>query len=190
VARLEGYDTFELIRPDGLFIDVEAIFERENNSDIVEWAFSHGMCEERTIYRAESDEGLSLHDTPEDAEYWRHGSKYWKVDPMRSYVALPALKETTGMACRLGRDTYYAIVMAWAMLKVPTLLDTDVDGVWWRDPYAPKHYSAPRGGIFQHAVERWICSPVDISRINDKKELALMPDTELIMGAALSAYCN
>lgn len=175
IARLNG-PTWVLNRPGSLFLDLHAArAESTLNESVREFGVRQGLVIEKTAWRAwtydeESDDWrFSLHASQEDAFAEADADGEYEdpesvpgpderpgVEPTRVLVATQILAhrvERPDLAQGV-EDASDFLWMAWAEECVPEE-GGRLDGVWWRDTYAPELLSAPRGGIFPDRMKDW-----------------------------------
>lgn len=189
IARLGGSQLYELHRDGAAFLDVlEALGDPELRTVIVGWAEAEGLVVFSEQWKAwryddEIEEwGYMLLDTREEAEE--------EIDEMSGgpdggpalelHIGYDATPELHG---RLGIEPFRSMfvldfaAMLWAREVAPTLLGRPLDGVWFREDYAPEERSAPRGGIFPEALSGWSSTLLPPGSIDDEIALASMPDS-------------
>lgn len=196
IARLGGSDLFALERDGGAFLDVHAAMaDASLRETIVGWAEAEGLIVYRERWKAwsfdeETESWMNFDvDTLEDAkaevdEFATGPDGGPAIELSMGYVATEELGRRLGC----GRfDDAFALdfaAMAWARDAAPMPTGRAIDGVWFREEYAPERLSAPRGGIFPDALPGW--TPVSLPRnsIDDDDALAMMPDTTILDPAA------
>lgn len=191
IARLGGSDLFALERDGAVFLDVHAAMADPALRDaIVHWAESEGLIVFREQWKAwtfdEETETFGYFIAPSREEAEREVDEFARgpdggpaVELHMGYVATPEL----GIRLGCGRfDDTFALdfaTMVWARDAVPGLTGRVLDGVWFREAYAPDHYSAPRGGIFPEALSRWTPLAIACGSVDDEESLDAMPETIL-----------
>ncbi len=188
IARLGGSQLFGLQREGAAFLDVvEAMEDPELRDAIVRWAETEGLLVFREQWKAwryddEMEEwSYFLLDTREEAEA--------EIDELDGGPdGGPALEvfmgygATADLAARLdiaAFDDAFALdfaAMAWARDAAPQVVGRSLDGIWFREDYAPERMSAPRGGIFPDAVAGWTTTLLPAASVDDEDALAGMPD--------------
>lgn len=201
IARLGGSQLHELRRDSAAFLDVlAAMGDPELQGIIVGWAESEGLVVFREQWKAwrYDDEmeqwGYMLLDTRDEAEeeideFSRGPDGGPALELSMGYAATP------GLHARLGIEPFddaFALdfaAMLWARDVAPHLLGRTLDGVWFREDYAPEHRSAPRGGIFPEALSVWTSSLLPPGSVDDEVGLASMPETIHVPSLMPAAAC-
>ncbi len=191
IARLGGSGLFAFERSGAAFLDVHAAMaDPVLREAIVHWAETEGLIVFREQWKAWSFD--------EETEEWTHFLVRSREDAEREvdefargpdggpavelhmgYVATPELGIRLG--CGRFDDTFTLdfAAMVWARDAAPNLTGRVLDGVWFREAYAPDHYSAPRGGIFPEALSRWSPIALPSGSVDDEESLDAMPETIL-----------
>ncbi len=199
IARL-GDELHELRRQDGVFLDVMAVLvDPASRRDVLEWGVREGYARVERLWRSwryddEAEEWrymlcVSEREAVEeagayvDADYAAaadvpgpDGSP--GIEPVELPVAERKLSDLTGFSGRADEDATDALAVAFAIVAVPERTGVELDGVWWREDYAPHLLSAPRGGIFPERVAGWRPRREGLERICDETELGRMPLSE------------
>jgi hypothetical protein len=191
IARLGGSGLFALERDGAAFLDVHAAMADPVLRDaIVRWAESEGLIVFREQWKAwsfdEETETFNYFVARSREEAEREVDEFAcgpdggpAVELHMGYVATPELGSRLG--CGRFDDTFTLdfAAMVWARDAAPNLTGRVLDGVWFREAYAPDHYSAPRGGIFPEALSRWRPLALPSGSVEDEDALDAMPETTL-----------
>lgn len=130
------------------FIDAHAI-SMQDRTDILRWAESNGLIENRVIYQLEQeDENRDLvmryfetHEKAEAACY--DEDELETIAAVDGYILTPKLVERMNLyANEVYINGFDYALMAFAEDR------TDADGVFWTDTLNIFDYSAPRGALF------------------------------------------
>jgi len=197
IAKLGGYALHQLTKEGGQLVDVHAARNSDDFDEIVTWAKSNGLVEDRQVFkgweRNEDDEWAytlfeseeaALEELDMDGEYegdidlLPHQEDHKAVEPVTILGGTAALSQIVGRDFDVAEAVDDYLIMAYASQVM------DVDGVWWNEGFDPDGYSAPRGGIFPNKVAEWTAAEIDFDAVDDDEELEQLDD--LMMGNAPS----
>lgn len=120
---------------------------------MIEYGLENDLIEYKTLYKAtfyddELDtEFYSLHDTREEAE-----EEFFEDYPVEEIKEICASDKLKALHSQRG------IVKGLDFVMIEWAKDKGYDGVYWREELDPASLSAPRAGLFDHAVKRMILS--------------------------------
>ena len=153
IVRLGGHPTWEFTRKDAQFLDFFAMTEPQQAA-LLAWALEKNYVEMQDRFKfsyfdCESEcDRFQMFDTREDAEY--EATEY--EDAPIEVVSVPC--PTQAMHDRLGfKAEPIGVMDLVATFYVED--ETELDGVWWFENYAPELLSAPRGVIVPRRLEAW-----------------------------------
>lgn len=163
IARLGGNTLWALENPRGVFLDAIRVARNARLRRLIEaWGVLNGFSGPEIRWKVWS--------TDEDGE-WRYilcGTEQdalWEAEDgeneqgPRGGPVVEAVQVLTGthrLCQRVGLvrmddlDAFDFLAMVWAEDTQPL-----IDGIWWRERYAPESLSAPRGGIFPTRLAQW-----------------------------------
>jgi hypothetical protein len=157
IARLGGYPTWNVQRKSNRFLDFHKLTPAHRDA-LQAWGIAKGYIVlkpqwELVYYDSElDDECRCLFDTEEEARReipdWLEESNHPKITEVVHPCPTPAMME------RLQFDTKFCDAMDMAA-TFWVEDETEMDGVWWNDVYAPETLSAPRGVIVRRALPQW-----------------------------------
>lgn len=173
IARLGGSPLWKMEREGGVFVGMHELRDKAKLwADIREWGIGLQLCEPVLRWRAWStdEEGelrYSLHATKEEADLEADEECQETEDnsPVEILVPTEQLAKLMGhtMPDEAAADQ---VAMMWIEAHYP-----EIDGVWWREEYAPESLSAPRGAIFRHRMASWECAQTDIDLAIDQPKI-------------------
>lgn len=157
IARLGGNPIWDVRRLLNRFLNFHKLSLAQHKA-LQAWGIGKGYLVlkqqwELKYHDSEADEDcICLFDTEEEAHReipdWLGDSEPATVREVTRPCATPFMAE------RLGFDTRFCDAMEMtATFWVED--ETDLDGVWWQDTYAPESLSAPRGVIVRRALPHW-----------------------------------
>lgn len=153
IARLGGSPLWALEHAQGRFVDFYAL-TAAHHQEALAWARNKQWLREEWLYHLEmTDEdgevdGYVVFESYDEALDESDDCPERIISRVRGHVACDAMQQALGISVPLG------FAERWATIE--WLADTsDADGIWWDDMLDPSRFSAPRGGIFQHRVQRW-----------------------------------
>lgn len=175
IAKLGGSPLWALRSDGGVFLDVwKAARSKKLRSLIETWGLQNSYVERLPRWKAwnTDEEGEWRYMLcPSEAEAQAQvEDDFFEEGPNGG----PAVEEvlvligTDRLGQRVGRlrmddmDAFDFLAMVWAEDTQP-----DLDGVWWREAFAPECLSAPRGGIFPARVARWRPAKTSFSEVDD-----------------------
>ena len=191
IAKLGGNKVWSMEKEGALFLDVLALYGKKNTSlrrDIEEWGVSAGLAEKKTMWRSWCDDESGL---PEDRRFMlcsseesaceeayveSSGDLFDDGKPIIEKTEILELSEKGASRASLKRfankDGFDLVAGFWAedILRGAGL---DVQGVYWRETFAPEMLSAHRGGVFPSLVEQWAAKEErwsDVVDLEDAKE--------------------
>lgn len=155
IARLDG-TKWELSKPDNSFCDYARLTDTQKSA-ITTWGISEGFIRSGSCYEVRwlDDElgqmmsmSLSVYD-----EALEEYEERLDMDPNASLEEVATISATSifpDTCVQPGAlNPMENLVSAWMRLH------SNVDGMWWDDPYSPATLQAPRGVIFPSAFPRW-----------------------------------
>lgn len=158
IAHLSG-DTWEFRKPANRFMAFHKLTPRQRQA-LQDWGVATGYLELReqwkmSYYDSETEDTCFCYfDTEEEARAeipdWVEEDEGAAPAITMHMIACP----TASMNQRLGFDT----ATCHALDITATFFvedETELDGVWWQDTYAPHNLSAPRGVIVKRALSTW-----------------------------------
>jgi hypothetical protein len=163
IAKLGGYQWWQLERPGALFLDAHGLDETQR-TQVRDWALSEGLALERDSWCAElfwndevgyteSSAHPSRREALEDA-YDHHETLRELIDSVsRRTLLQPTEKLKTRLGMKLAEDGFDYILLCYVEDCLPEL-----DGVYWDDRYGP--WSAPRAGILPGKLAAWTATAI------------------------------
>lgn len=157
IARLGGYPTWDVRRKLNQFLDFHKLTKAQRKS-LQDWGVAKGYIAlkqqwEMRYYDSElDDECCGVFDTEAEARRevpdWLEESEPAKITEVTLPCPTPAMEERLQFSARLC-DAMDMAATFWVEDE------TQMDGVWWNDVYAPATLSAPRGVIVRRALPQW-----------------------------------
>lgn len=157
IARLGGYPTWDVRRKLNHFLHFHKLTKAQRKA-LQDWGIAKGYLVlksqwELRYYDSELDDECScLFDTKAEARAetpdWLEESEPAKITEVMRPCPTPAMAERLQMNLRFC-DAMDMTATFWVEDE------TQMDGVWWNDVYAPETLSAPRGVIVRRALPLW-----------------------------------
>lgn len=187
IAKLGGNPLQRLTKPGGRFLDMTAL--RSGDRDyLLDMARRSGRLIPVEVWKVTTyDEELDCYT---HSLYWTHEEAEREIDDIaEGYVAIfRTNSHTTGPSFRYApaRENMGVTVEDIAILE--WLEDeTDLDGAWWFELYAPDSLSAPRGVIFPSRLSSWTAETADTDIADDNIPDIFEHDRMTIGDAAMQA---
>lgn len=175
IAKLGGNPLWVLRSPDGVFLDVWKAARTKKLRNLIEgWGIHNGYVERQTRWKSwntgEDDEWrYMLCVTEAEAQAEVEDSGLGKgpnggplVEEIEVLIGTEQLCQRIDHERMDDMDAFDFLALVWAEDTQPQL-----DGVWWREDFAPECLSAPRGGIFPSRMARWQSSEIKFSDVED-----------------------
>jgi len=156
IAQLENEDLYTLVKRGGTFINAHKLKKVQKN-DIVQWGVDNGyVLQEETFRVYYYDEELEQEVYSEFPTYEEAEQEADDVNDIKTNKG--GIKPTEKLKSDTKQSTIDTSQTFDLLLTIYAEMNTNFDGVWWKDALDVSKYSAPRGVIFNSKLNEWTIS--------------------------------